>query len=72
MNKNRWMYTVQFNEVEQRWQLRRIDREEAYWFGACGHGIAALAPDVSPLPGMRFRHSTQRKRHPASYPASAA
>jgi hypothetical protein len=42
MNKNRWMYTVQFNEVEQRWQLRRIDREEAYCLALSGHAIQAF------------------------------
>lgn len=38
----RWMYTVQWNEREQRHQIHRIDREEAYALACSGHSIEAF------------------------------
>ena len=38
----RWMYTVQFNEKENRHQIHRIDREDAYALAMSGSAIEAF------------------------------
>lgn len=54
---NRWMYTVQWNEREQRHQIHRIDREEAYALAMSGHAVEAFdTVEQASREMVRLRH----------------